>query len=241
MGVGRGTAVFLAAAAAAAFAPGCAVPVPNDLILLDVRGADRFALSTEDGIVALYGDDLTGGEIPILYEYHQQTVTDNAALIQNTADLGLLKPVTAKFPFSEFAISEPGPDEPLYIQVIDEGDIERRPEMIEARLYERGLYGNLLELEDHDYRPEWLAQRFRGAGVYVQEKGRFAIVGVLNGTVATLAEGDDGLLPFVGLDVIAPVLPRTSSFFVRRLTPRRPDFEYGLTREGQEPPPVRSE
>jgi hypothetical protein len=240
MAVGRGATLFLALVAAAAAAPGCAVPVPNDLILLDVQGADRYALSTEDGIVALYGDDLVAGEIPILYEYHQQTVTDTATLVQNTADLGLMRPTTAKFPFSEFATVEPGPEEPVYIQVIDLEDVERRPEMLEARLYEKGLYGNLLELVDDDLTPDELALRFRGAGVYIQEKGRFTIVGVLTGSVATLEE-EDGLLPFVGLDVIAPVLPRTSSFFVRRLTPRRPDFEYGLTREGQEPPPIRTE
>ena len=57
-------------------AVGCHTPTPNDLVLLDIPGNPRFALSTEDGILALAGDELTG-EIPAIQYWKGREIRDD--------------------------------------------------------------------------------------------------------------------------------------------------------------------
>jgi len=237
--------------------PGCAVPVPNDLVLLDVPGAQRYALSTEDGIIAINGDDLAAGIVPILYYFRvqhigtQHTISDDAKVLQKTDELALLEPVSTQMNFSDLAAQDAEPGEAIFIQILDLDDPEMRPVLLKASLFENGRYGNLLLLEDSSYTPEHVARTFAGAGLYVQRMGRFVIVGILSGMVASNPVLNTGLLsrfetppellPFISLEVIAPVLPRTSDFFERRKVIYRPDIEYGLEPDGAEPPPARRE
>ncbi len=66
-----------------------------------------------------------------------------------------------------------------------------------------------------------------GAGVYAWRNGEMELVGVLNGVWCEELEA----LAFIGLDEIADVLPKESSFFARRALPKRADFEYGIPRD----------
>ena len=216
---------------------GCASPTPNDLVRIDLPGLHRYALSTEDGLVALDHGDLVAEEVPIAYPWEESLVVDDATIAARTGDLALLLPKTARLPRSDFAAEPARGDEELFVQIVEKPRQAWRPDLVPARLYRNGEFGDLLELGG-DLSPEWLAAEFPGSGVYALRKGRYVIVGLLAGTLATSpgAEAEaPPLLPFLGLDAIAPVLPTDSDFFARRLRPFRPDFEYGLTRDGFEP------
>ncbi len=227
----------------------CATPTPNDLVVLDVPGAERYALATEDGIIALDGDDLGLAELPIVLWFRGSPVPDDAVVEQRTEDLGLLRPKSTRLLYSEFAAQEPLPGEDLYIGLVEADDPEHRPFVVDAHLYEDGEFGDLLVVDDWFRTCESIARDFAGAGVYARREGRYVLVGLLNGTVATNPSpstwcqyfGPYRLLPFLGLEAIAPVLPRTSSFFERRARVFRPDFEYGTDREGHEPNPAGDE
>lgn len=224
---------------------GCGTPMPNDLVLFDLPGADRYALSTEDGIVSLQNDDLKVGALPMKYWFKATPVLFSAEYVQGTEDLALLKTRDTQLLWSEFAADGPRPGEDLYVQIL-EGDPEHRPAMVEVALYADGEFGDLLEMEDWFRTCSGLAGEFGGAGVYAKRSGRYVLVGVLSGTVATnpnpsiLARvfGPWRLMPYVGLDTIAAVLPTNSNFFERRIRPFRPDFEYGLRPDGEEPESV---
>ena len=76
-----------------------------------------------------------------------------------------------------------------------------------------------------------LGQRVcRGVGAFDEE---MELVGVLNGVVCEELHA----VAFIGLDEIADVLPRESNYFLRRVQPRRADFEYGIPRDfaGEKP------
>src|SRR5690606_25865102 len=110
-------------------AAGCTSRLPNDLVILEVPGAPRYAVSTEDGILALAEDDLAGESLPIVHWYRGDAVRDEARLEHRSDEFGLLTPRTARIGFSTFAASAPAPHEDLWIQVI-QGDAEHRPELI---------------------------------------------------------------------------------------------------------------
>lgn len=218
----------------------CHTPLPNDLVLLEVKGASRFALSTEDGVVALAGDDLVG-DLPCVQYWKGREIRDRLDLVQTTPDLALLKPETAKFTRSTFASSEIKPGEMLYVQLIAD-DFERLPFVIEGAWYEDGRYGDLFAVETWFVDEEDVAARFAGAGVYVKRLGVYEIVGILNGTLASNQDeslstkmfGPSVLFPFVRLDQIAAVLPQSSNFFQRTTRTFRPDIEHGLKPDGSE-------
>jgi hypothetical protein len=215
----------------------CHTPLPNDLVLLEAPGAARFALSTEDGIVALAGDDIVA-QVPCVQYWKGREIRDTLSMIQATPDLALLKPETARFTRSPFADDEVRPEETLYIQLLAD-DFERLPYVLEAHWHEDGRYGDLLEIDTWFVDEEDVVARFAGAGVYVKRMGNYEIVGLLNGTLASNPApsgffAPEILVPFVRLDQIATVLPNTSNYFERRPRPFRADFEHGLERDGTE-------
>ncbi len=223
-------------------AVGCHTPTPNDLVVLDLPGSARYALSTEDGIVALGGDDLTG-KVPAVQYWKGREIRDDLQIVQHDRDLTLLRPETAKFTLSTFASDDIEPGETLFIQLIQDQDFERLPYVIECHWYRDGEMGDLLAVDTWNVDRERVAARFAGAGVYAKRKGVYEIVGILNGTLATI-DSDTffgsmfgshiQLLPFMRLDQIAGVLPRDSNFFERGPRAFRPDFEHGLNRDGSE-------
>ncbi len=221
---------------------GCGTPTPNNLVRLEISGAERYGLATEDGIVALNGDDLQIGEVPIEYWYKGSPILDDATIDHRTENLALLHAKSTRLQYATFGAEAAQPDEDLYIQVIED-DPEHRPVMIDCHLFWDGEYGDLLEVDEWFRWTSHVARDFRGAGVYAKRKGVYELVGLITGDVASNPHpwflfrmfGPYRLLPFVSIDNIAPVLPQSSDFFKRRIRAFRPDFEYGLTREGKEP------
>lgn len=220
---------------------GCTSRLPNDLVILDVPGSPRYALSTEDGILALTEPDLSVDELPVLYWYRGAPVRDDARVLHLADDFGLLEMQSAKIHYAVFAAGDPAPDESLWIQVLED-DIERRPQLIEASLFEGGAYGDLLAIDEWFWAADEIAGDWVGAGVYVRRKGVYELVGIINGLVADHPRpstwsrwfGPKELVTFAGLDSIAPTLPDSSDYFARRIRVFRPDFEHGLERDGSE-------
>ncbi|MFH0944415.1 MAG: hypothetical protein V2A76_04385 [Planctomycetota bacterium] len=221
----------------------CGTPMPNHLVRLEIPGSERYALSTEDGVIALNDDDLSLEEVPMLYWYKASPVMDDLVVQHRVGDLGLLLPKTTRLQKAELAAEGPLPGENLYIQVIHAGDVERRPYLLDAHLYANGEFGDLLELDEWFSTCHGVAEEFAGAGVYAKRLGRYVCVGLINGMVTTNPNpsvwssmvGPYRLLPYISLDGLAHVLPRSSNFFERRIRAFRPDYEHGLDREGNEP------
>jgi len=236
----RRVALALMACSLAAFA-GCRTRQPDDLLILDVPGAPRYVLATEDGVVALAGDDLAVDTLPVSYWYRGDRVIDVANVEHRSADFGLLTLRSLKTGFATFAASEPEPGETIWVQILED-DLEHRPRMVELSLYRDGDYGDLLAVEEFGVTAEELAVEWNGAGIYVRRKGAYELVGILNGVVAANPEpsrwsewfGPHDLLAFAGIDAIAPTLPRSSDYFARRIRMFRPDFEHGLESDGSE-------
>lgn len=234
-------ALFLLLAAAA----GCGTPTPNNLVEIELPGAKRWALATEDGVVALNGDDLSVPEVPILYWFKGTPILDDATVAHRTDELALLHPKSSRLQYATFGALAAEPGEDLYIQVLED-DPEHRPELLDCHLFWGGEFGDLLEVDEWFRFTVNVARDFRGAGVYAKRKGVYELVGILTGDVATNPHpwlavrmfGPYRLLTYVPIDSIAPVLPESSDFFKRRIREFRPDFEYGLTREGKEPQSV---
>lgn len=226
----------LALAAALALA-GCGSPTPNDLTRLEIPGPPRYAVSTEDGLLALPGDDLAVDVVPITLWYQGSLVLDDARIERREEDLVRLRPVSAQLPFSEFAAEGAKPGEPLFVQVVQD-DPEHLPLLVAAELLADGRFGDLLRVTSWTWSAEEIARDFPGAGVYALRKGRYVLVGIVNGLL--VANPDDSLLArwfgpsevlaCLSLDAIAPVLPENSDFFARRTRVLRPDFEHGLPR-----------
>ncbi len=222
-------------------AAGCVSRQPNDLVILDVPGAPRYAVSTEDGILALSADDLAVDALPILHWHGGDAIRDEAVVRHRSAGFGLLAPTSARIEYATFAAVDPLPGESLWIQVLED-DPERRPALVEASLFEDGARGDLLAIDEWFWSPDEVAADWVGAGVYVRRKGAYELVGVVNGLVAdhpaptTLSRwfGPRALVAFAGLDAIAPTLPESSDYFSRRIRAFRPDFEHGLERDGSE-------
>lgn len=218
---------------------GCGTPTPNDLVEIAIPGAERFAVSTEDGLVALADDDLGLDELPIRFYSRGTPYSDDADIVQRTGDFGLLAPRTARLPRREFGVEGPREGETVYVQVLELDDPEHRPDLVAASLYQDGRFGDLLQIDEFGWTPTRVASQFAGAGIYAERDGRYVLVGIVNGTVCSNPDpgvlGPQELLPFAGLASIATVLPQSSDFFKRRIRAFRPDFEYGLEPDGSEP------
>lgn len=215
---------------------GCGSPPPNDLVRIDVPGLHRYAVSTEDGLIAIDRDDLLLDELPIVYPYLDDEMQDQASVVNRADNLLLMRPHSLRPSFSEFGAEEPSGAETLYIQILERPHAEWVPRLVHASLYGDGRFGDLLRLESGD--PEQLVAEFPGAGIYARRKGRYVLVGLLAGTLSTSPDRNDPtllLLPFLGLDALGTVVPVQSDFFTRRPHMFRPDMEHGLTRDGAEP------
>lgn len=218
---------------------GCGAPTPNHLVRLGTPSQPRFAVSTEDGLLALQGDDLLVDRVPIEFWFSAQSVTDTAVVERRGENLVRLRAESARLPFAELGAMGPLPGEPLFVQIIDD-DPEHRPRLLEASLLAGGEFGDLIDIDEWFWSAEEVAADFPGAGVYALRDGRYELVGLLTDLVATNPDdsflgsvfGPSAVIPYLALDAIAPVLPESSDFFRRRVRVFRPDFEHGIPNGG---------
>lgn len=220
----------LALAAAALVAAACHGPAPtiSSVEFQTERGIVR-GVSTEDGILALVDVVPSTGELSFRYHTGNGFFDDVARLDRKNDALAVMQPVTSRPSLARFGAYPAARDDTLYIEV-NEG---RKPELVEFELFEGGQHGDLLVLKKKGGDPLAIAQIYAGTGVYAWRNEEMELVGVLNGVVCE----EMNAIAFIGLDEIADVLPRESNYFLRRVQPRRADFEYGIPRDfaGEKP------
>jgi hypothetical protein len=183
------------------------------------RGVAR-GVSTEDGVLALAEVVPATGEVSFRYRVGNGLFDDVATLDRKNDTLAVLSPKTSRPNLARFAAYPAARDESLYIEVrtADHSDLIRC---------------DLLELDERRLEFDELIRHYVGVGVFAWRSDEMQLVGVLNGVFSA----DPPALAFIGIDEIATLLPSTSNYFVRKVQPRRADFEYGVPRsfEGERP------
>ncbi len=228
----------LLACAAALLAGGCQAPAPIEanVEFQTERGVVR-GVSTEDGLFALRELVPPSGELSFRYRTGNGFFDDRARLVRQSDVVALLEPLSSRPHRARFAIYPAAYDDRLFVEV----RTADRADLLSCHLLDQGRRGDLVVLDEGELVD--VAQRYCGAGLFAWREGMLQLVGVLNGVYSE----SPAALAFIGLDELSTLLPETSNFFERRVTPYRADFEYGTPRdfEGEQPavsdPPPPSE
>ena len=199
-------------------------PVEANVEFQTERGVVR-GVSTEAGILALVDVLPESGEISFRCRIGNSFFDDVADLVRRGDALALLSPRSSRPPLARFAAYPAALDDTLYVEVRTVSPIEDVPDLLRAHLLEEGRRGDLLVLDEA--LSVDIAHRYAGAGVFAFRDGSMELVGILNGVYLESPRA----LAFVGLDEMATLIPAESSYFERRPTVRRADFEYGVPRD----------
>jgi len=198
-------------------------------------GLPAIGTSTEDGVLLLAVPEWKVGD---LFEIHfpvgNSLVRDYGRVERINDTLAVVRPLTARLAEGRIAASLPAPGETLYVSLRDGQD---EPVMQAARLLRDGAVGDWLLLPGHDAQATAdIAVQAAGTGVYVRRSGRWEIVGLLAGLLATDESASDRpvALGFVGLGELARILPGRVDYFDRDVRPLRPDFEFGVPLQPQD-------
>lgn len=192
------------------------------------RGVVR-GVSTEDGVFALAETVPATGEVSFRYRVGNGLFDDVATLERKNDTLAVLSPKTSRPNMARFAAYPAARDESLFIEV----RTADHTDLIRCHLLDDGHRGDLLELDERRTEFDELIRHYVGVGVFAWRNSEMELVGILNGVYSA----DPRALAFIGIDEIATLLPATSNYFVRKVLPRRADFEYGVPRsfEGEKP------
>lgn len=211
----------LALAAAGALA-GCHAPAPiNANVEFQTEHGIVRGVSSEDGILALPELVPASGELSFRCRVGNGIFDDVAVLARKSDSLALLAPKTSHPQLARFAAWPAAADDHLFIEVRT-GD---HADLLRCHLVDGGRLGDLVALDEGDLGE--VTTRWCGSGLYAWREGTLQLVGVLNG----ISCDDPKSAAFIGLDEISTLLPEKSSFFERRMTTRRTDFEYGIPRD----------
>ena len=220
---------------------GCHLPgsIQSDVELETDRGIVR-AVSTESGIFVLSDVVPPTGELAFRYRSGNGFFDDVATVVRKGDALAVMAPKSSRLNLARFAAYPAAADETLFLETREGEDLD----LVECALFDAGKRGDLLVLDDDaDWSVPDAARRFAGAGVFAWRDETMELVGILNGVYSE----DPPALAFIGLDEMVTLLPAESSYFARRVTVRRADFEYGVPRDfgGERPsaadPPVPSD
>jgi len=221
---------LLLATALAALA-GCSSP-PSHFTRLWVQGrtgAPTIGVSTEGGILTLSSPGWKVGDRFDLQFPHGNSLVNDVGIVDRLNEtVTIILPATARLAQARFAESLPSPQETLYLAVRDDWD---QPSMREVELWRDGEYGDWVLLPGlADYELEQLATQYRGTGLYVKRDGRWEIVGILAGLLASDEADPRGevALGYIGLTELARILPRQQDILKPDQRPLRPDFEFGV-------------
>jgi hypothetical protein len=227
----RVAAALLLATALAAAQTGCSSP-PSHFTRLWVQGhtgAPAIGVSTEGGILTLSSPGWKVGDRFDLQFPHGNSLVNDVGIVDRLNEtVTIILPATARLSQGRFADSLPSPEETLYLAVRDEWD---EPAMREVELWRDGEYGDWVLLPGvNEYELEQIATQYRGTGIYVERDGRWEIVGMLAGLLASDEADPRGevALGYIGLTELARILPRQQDILKPDLRPLRPDFEFGV-------------
>ncbi|MHC4941476.1 MAG: hypothetical protein ACYTG7_00500 [Planctomycetota bacterium] len=208
---------------------GCASP-HNHITVVEVPSGDVAGVSTERGILVLKKPVIKLGDIyDIQHVYGNGIVEDNARVVDMDEYLALLAPVSSQLNNCRFLMYPIEPDEELHVGILDK-DNEAR--YLAAMLYERGNLGDLVTCPElHEY-PEPSPEGYGGIGLFAYRDGSQWLVGVLTSMKAEIPGANTEVYPFVGLDKIWDFMPDLKDRFTHEKKPFRPDFIYGVERDG---------
>jgi hypothetical protein len=203
-------------------------PEPEQLLQLQFGEEFRYAVSTEDGILCLAEDALRSASIPYRFRYRRGIFEDRATVDRINENLAVLVPQTAELTQVRFGAYPAREDDQLYIGICDKN---QQPKLQEVRLYQKGQFGDLLQIDIGNDEIAPFSDRFRGCGLYAWREDYYQLVGILNGVYIV----DQPVMAFIGLDEMERILPSGSHYFERKLKKPRPDFEYGIIEKAQNP------
>lgn len=212
----------------AAVVVGCAGP-PSHMARLWPRGRTglpMLGVAVNNEVLVLSRPHFQiGDRFEIQFPVGNSTVIDVGEIDRVNNNLAVVRPFTARLQPARLAESLPESHELLHLALRDADDA---PEMVPVERWRDGAHGDWILLPGHDARKT--AKLWAGAGMYVERKGRWRLVGILAGITAELPDDPDQsvALGYIGLLEIARVLPEELEFFEREPPPLRPDFEFGV-------------
>ncbi len=202
----------------------------NHLTVVDIPSGSVAGVATERGVLVLKTPSIRQGDVyPITQVYGNGLVPDNALVIDTDEHLALLDPHSSQLNNVRFLLYPLEPGEDLYLGVVDSDNEE---EYIEAQLLDGGNRGDFIVCSDLDGYPQQGTNGYGGIGLYVKRRGYYWLSGILTPFSAELENGPDAVYPFVNIDKIWRFIPDLKDTFTREKKPFRPDFEYGLNRDG---------
>jgi hypothetical protein len=208
---------------------GCTSP-KNHITVVEVPSGDVAGVATERGILVLKKPVIKMGDIyDIQHIYGNGVVHDNARVVDMDEYLALLTPVSSQLNNCRFMMWPIEPDEELHVGILDKDD---EPRYLIAKLYERGRLGDLIICPElHEY-PMPTDEGYGGIGLFAHRNGSLWLVGVLTSMKAEIPGEGYVVYPFVGLDKIWDFMPDLLDRFTHEKKPFRPDFIYGVERDG---------
>ena len=192
------------------------------------RGIVR-GVATEGGIYALADVVPPTGELSFRCRTGNGFFDDTATVVRRGDAIAVFEPKSSHLNLARFAGYPAAAADALFIETHEGGEAG----LIPCHLFESGKLGDLLTLDDDSVEPGPFAQHYAGSGIFAWRDKSMQLIGMLNGVYSP----EPKALAFVGLDEMATLLPAESSYFARRVTTRRADFEYGIPRDfaGEKP------
>lgn len=192
-------------------------------------GIPAIGVSTEAGVLTLSEPDWKPGDrFDLQFPYGNSLVNDLGVINRMNETITIVFPATARLARGRFATSLPAPQEQLYLALRDELD---EPVMQPVDLWRQGEFGDWVVVPElNAIGIERMAQQYRGTGVYVEREGRWEIVGLLAGLIATDESDPRGemALGYIGLSELTRILPHMQDYLMPDIKPLRPDFEFGV-------------
>ncbi|MBU0755667.1 MAG: hypothetical protein KJ645_11050 [Planctomycetes bacterium] len=208
---------------------GCEAP-HNHIALVEVPSGDVAGVATERGILLLNRPTLKLGDIyNIQHVFGNGVIYDQARVSDKDEYLALLTPQSSQLNNCRFMLFPLEVDDEIYVGVLD---AENKPRYLPAELYEKGLRGDLVICRALSEYPFPTPEGYGGLGLFAYRDGSLWLAGILTSMKAEIGWFDEAVYPFIGLDEIWHFLPDLKDGYTRERKPFRPDFIYGVERDG---------
>jgi len=208
---------------------GCEAPF-NHITVVEVPSGTVAGVATENGILVLHKPAIKPDDIyPIMHAFGNGIVFDEAKVDDMDEYLALLTPLSSQLNTCRFLRFPMEPEEELYVGILDR---ENKARYLTAMLYKKGALGDFVICPELREYPEPSEEGYGGIGLFAYREGALWLAGVLTAMTAEIPGESEPVYPFVGLESIWRFLPELKNNFLREKKPTRPDFIYGVERDG---------
>lgn len=206
----------------------CSTP-QNHITIVDVPSGKVAGVATERGVLILKEPAVKRRDVyAISHHYGNGLVKDDARVILADEYLALLEPLSSRLNNIRFLLYPMEPDEELYVGILDP---ENDARYLEAILLDGGARGDLITCKELENYPMPTDNGYSGIGLFAYRDALW-LVGILTPMKAEIPGIHDTVYSFVGLDKFWDFLPDVNDNFSRDQKPFRPDFIYGVERDG---------